>query len=156
MMMQRANFWWNLIVGIGSATVGLAFLVQVFLDTNNSPLYLPVGIFTLWLGYNQIQDTTQSLEINDSALIYQATWKIVALPWAEIGAYVLNDERFVAFDQHGKIVLDIGLRGNDYAKWPVKECLYIRNFIQQQVNEVGAARVSSLTLHKKHDLQWKP
>ena len=154
-MMQRANFWWNLMVGIGSATVGLAFLVQVFLDTNNSPLGLPVGIFTLWLGYNQIQEATQSLEINDSALIYQAAWKIVALPWAEIGAYVLNDERFVAFDQHGKIVLDIGLRGNDYCGWPVQECLRIRNFIQQKMNEVGAARKSSLSLHKIDGFQFK-
>lgn len=155
MVMQRANFWGNLILGIGSATFGLVLLSQ-FLSAYNWPAQLFFIGLTLRFGFNQIQDTTQSLEISDSALIYQSTWKIVHLPWPEIGGYVLNDERFVAFDQHGKILLDIGFRGHDYLEWPVQEWAQTRKFIQQKMNEVGAARISSLSLRKKHDLQWKP
>ena len=154
--MQRANFWGNLLLGIGSASFGLVFLLQFFLGTDSAAVYFLIILIALSFGFNQIQDATQSLEINDSMLIYQSTWKIIVLSWSEIGAYVLNDERFVAFDQDDKIVLDIGLRSNDGWEWPVQECVQTRKWIQRKMDEVGAMRKSSLSLDKTNGLQWKP
>lgn len=156
MVIRRANFWCNLIFGIGSATLGLILLLKVFSGSGDWLSYLLLILGALVFGFNQIQEATQSLEISESALIYQSARKIVHLRWDEIGGYVLNDERFVAFDQQSKILLDIGLRGNDYLAWPVQECAQTRNFIQQKMNEVGAARISSLSLCKDHGFQFKP
>lgn len=155
--MRRANFWGNLLSGIASSTLGLILLLQLFGGANNWSAYM-LGIYlTLCYGYGRIWETTQTLEISDSGLIYQSVWKIVRLRWDEIGGYILNDERFVAYDKNERrVLLDIGLRGSDYLDWPPGECLQTRKFIQGKMDEVGAARISSLSLNKDYGFQFKP
>ena len=157
MLMQRANFWANLLSGIASSTLGLILLPHFFSVANNWPAYALGTFLCLTFGYGRICETTQTLEISDSGLVYQSAWKIVHLRWDEIGGYVLNDERFVAFDRkERRVLLDIGLRSSDYLEWPVGDCLHTRQFIERKMDEVGAARISSLSLPQRNKVHLKP
>lgn len=157
MLMRRANFWPNLLSGIASSTLSLVLLPHFFLGAWNWPVYIPLIFFASIFGYRQINDATQTLEISESGLIYQSTWTIVELRWDGIGGYVLNDERFVAFDRkERRVLLDIGLRASDYLEWPVGECSHTRQFIERKMGAVGAARVSSLSLSQRNKVHLKP
>lgn len=157
MLMPRANLQWNLIMGIGAATFGLILLTKIIDDPFNAPAYCVVGLLASVVGLDKILHTTQSLEITPTEIIYQTAFRIACIKWDKIGSYVLDADRFVALDkQHGKILLDIELRGDDNTAWPAQECAQVVKFIEQKMNEVGAYRESTLWLRHNHGIKIKP
>ena len=111
MIMRRANFWWNLISGIGAATFGLTGLYQFLSGQQNWPVGFLFNLCLLSLAFLQIHNMTQSLEVTENEIIYQTAWKITRVQWHEVNAYVLTDTNFIAVDkQQGKILLEINLR----------------------------------------------
>ena len=147
MLMQRADLTRNLIIGIGAATLGLILCDRIWSGWFQGPGYGVFMYFVARFGFCKIWHSVQSVEITPSEIIYQSAFQIARVRWDEIGSYIFDDDRFVAFEksQH-KILLDITLRGNDDNEWPVQECAQVVQFIEQQMQAIGAKRETVLSL----------
>ena len=155
--MRRANFWWNLIPGIGLATFGVVSLCQFLSGHNDWPVGFLFYLYLLSLAFLRINTVTQSLEVTETEIIYQTAWKITRVQWHEVNAYVLTDTNFIAVDkQQGKILLDLDLRSDGKIHWPVAKCAQFKTFIERKMTEVGASKESRGSLYYHHAVKIKP
>ena len=133
---------------------GFVFLHQT-LTAQNSWIgmgTLALGAFFVQIGYREMIQSLQSLEVDELAITHQFSTKIIRVRWNEIKTYVLNHKRFIAIGKQSQILLDLNLQRG----WPFRERAQFRQWIERKMNEVGATRETLSGVPAHHAIKIKP